>query len=82
MGGLALAQVPERVIVINHDDCRWYSSLLRTTDPELVRSRQLADLREIQRELGERFGGQIEAYYARIEDGAAAFERVPPTSPR
>jgi hypothetical protein len=69
---------PERVIMINHDDCRWYSSLLRARDSELVRSRQLADLREIQRELGERFSGQIEAYYARIEDGVAAFERVTP----
>ena len=69
---------PERVIVINHEDCRWYSSLLRATDPELVRRRQLADLREIQREFGERFSGLIEAYYARIQDGAAAFERVTP----
>lgn len=73
---------PERVIVINHDDCRWYSSLLRAADPDIVRSRQLADLREIQREFSERFGGQIEAYYARIEDGAAAFERVTPGGPR
>ena len=64
--------------MINHEDCRWYSSLLRATDPELMRRRQLADLREIQREFSERFSGQIEAYYARIQDGAAAFERVTP----
>jgi hypothetical protein len=69
---------PERVIVINHDDCRWYFSLLRTPAPEVVRARQLADLRAIQRELSDRFKGQIEAYYARIENGVATFERVSP----
>ena len=69
---------PERVILINHEDCRWYFSLSQVNDPERVRSRQLADLRDIQREFSERFGARIEAYYARIEDGCAAFERVTP----
>ena len=69
---------PERVILINHEDCRWYFSLLHANDPVRVRSRQLEDLRVVQREFSERFGARIEAYYARIEDGAAAFERVTP----
>lgn len=69
---------PERVILINHDDCRWYFSTLQASDPERVRARQLADLRGIQREFSDRFAGQIEAYFARIEDGSATFERVHP----
>jgi hypothetical protein len=67
---------PERVILINHHDCRWYFSMLQASDPESVRARQLADLRDIQREFSDRFAGRIEAYYAQIEDGAATFERV------
>ena len=67
---------PERVVLINHDDCRWYWSTLRATDPARVRERQLADLRSIQREFSDRFNVQIEAYYARLDDGAASFERV------
>jgi len=67
---------PKRVILINHEDCRWYLSLLREPDPVLLRARQLADLREIHREFGDRFAVQIETYYARIEDGVASFERV------
>lgn len=69
---------PERVILINHDDCRWYLTMLQATEPERVRARQLADLRDIQREFSDRFAGRIEAYFARIEDGAATFERVSP----
>ena len=69
---------PERVILINHEDCRWYFSMERVNDPERVRSRQLADLRAIQQEFRERFTARIEAYYARIEDGAATFARVNP----
>jgi hypothetical protein len=69
---------PERLVLINHEDCRWYLSLLQSNDAARVRERQLADLRVIQREFSERFNAQIEAYYARIEDGAAAFERVDP----
>ncbi len=67
---------PERVILINHDDCRWYFSLMAVDDPARVRARQLADLRAIQREFSGRFAGQIEAYHARMEAGAASFERV------
>jgi hypothetical protein len=43
-----------------------------------VRAQQVADLRAIQREVNDRFKVQIEAYYARLEDGGAAFERVTP----
>jgi hypothetical protein len=69
---------PKRVILINHEDCRWYLSLLRVEDREKLRARELADLREIQREFTDRFKVQIEAYYARLEDGVASFERVTP----
>jgi hypothetical protein len=69
---------PERVILINHEDCRWYVSLMQANDPARVRERQLADLRSIQREFSDRFTTRIEAYYARIQDGAAAFEQVDP----
>ena len=69
---------PERVILINHEDCRWYFSLLRADDPARVRDRQLADLRAIQREFTDRFTVHIEAYYSRLEEGGAVFERVEP----
>jgi hypothetical protein len=69
---------PQRVILINHEDCRWYFSLLQAKDPESVRERQMADLRTIQREFNERFKVSIDAYYARIDNGAAAFEQVRP----
>jgi hypothetical protein len=69
---------PDRVIVINHEDCRWYFSLQPTKDADLVRARQLADLREIQHEFTDRFAGRIEAYFARLENGVATFERVTP----
>jgi len=67
---------PERVVLINHDDCRWYWSILRARDPNRVREQQLADLRAVQWEFSERFNVRIEAYYARLERGEATFERV------
>jgi hypothetical protein len=67
---------PERVVLINHDDCRWYWSTLRASDPARVREQQLADLRSIQREFSDRFKVPIEAYYARLERGEATFERI------
>lgn len=67
---------PERVVLINHDDCRWYWSILSARDPDRVREQQLADLRAIQQEFSERFNVRIEAYYARLERGEATFERV------
>ena len=69
---------PERVILINHEDCRWYHSLLQAEDPMHIAERQLADLRAIQVEFKDRFSARIEAYYARLKDGTASFERVNP----
>jgi len=67
---------PKRVVLINHDDCRWYWSTLRATDHARVRDQQLADLRSIQREFRDRFKVSIEAYYARLERDEATFERI------
>ena len=68
---------PERVILIAHDDCRWYLDLRFWSQVATLRERQLNDLRQVQRELADRFAGaKIELYYARLEDGKAAFERL------
>jgi hypothetical protein len=69
---------PERIVLINHEDCRWYFATLRADDAARVHAQQLADLRAIQREVTERFTVPIEAYFARLENGGAAFERVTP----
>ena len=67
---------PERVVLIHHDDCRWYWSILRARDPDRVREQQLADLLAIQGEFSERFNVRIEAYDARLDRGEATFEGV------
>jgi hypothetical protein len=68
---------PSRIILIAHDDCRWYIDMRFAQHRTGLRERQVADLRRVRRELLERFGqAQIEMYYARLEDGRAAFEGV------
>ena len=65
----------QRLILIAHDDCRWYFSLALHQDPARVRERQLADLRSIRAELTERFKiASTELYYARLENDRASFE--------
>ncbi len=56
----------ERVILIAHEDCRWYAEALLAPG----RDRQLHDLREVRDALVEQVApAKVELYYARL-DGA------------
>jgi hypothetical protein len=67
---------PERIILIAHDDCRWYLDLrFGRPDPARLRERLAQDLQRVRAALAERFGDRrIELYFARLEDGSATFE--------
>ena len=67
----------KRVILIAHDDCRWYRDARFATASANLRARQIRDLDEVSARLRERFGdGQIERYYIRLEGEGAVFESV------
>ncbi|MGH9777061.1 MAG: hypothetical protein ACRD5I_01495 [Candidatus Acidiferrales bacterium] len=67
---------PSRVILIAHDDCLWYKHV-RRGKPAEIHAKQIGDLRRVEVGVRERFRGvAVELYYARLEDGAAAFETV------
>lgn len=68
---------PRRIILIAHDDCRWYAARVfqhRLADPSQA---ALSDLREVRAALTERFAGlTIEAWFARIDGQEVVFEPV------
>ena len=67
---------PSRVVLIAHDDCRWYIDN-RFASAEDARERQLQDLRRAQEEIAGRFGAiAIDLYYATLTDEAAHFEKI------
>lgn len=70
-----LAQ-PARVILIAHEDCRWYIEG-RFVQRGSVRERQIHDLEHVRRAISERFPGlAVETYFARLDNGAGVFEAV------
>jgi hypothetical protein len=67
---------PSRVVLIAHDDCRWYVDN-QFAEAASARDRQLADMRDARVVLLERFGPvPVEFYYATLRDGAADFEQL------
>lgn len=66
-----------RVILIAHDDCRWYHDmgfLQGAADP---RAKQIADLHNVRAALRERFeSATVECWFARLENGRAVFDSV------
>jgi hypothetical protein len=68
---------PLRVILIGHDDCRWYTEgplRLARGDP---RERVIADLRTVREELRERYPNLgVELYFTRLDGENAVFEAV------
>ena len=67
---------PARVVLISHDDCRWYLEN-RFADPKRVRAKQLEDLRRVRKSFVERFGEvQVDLYYATLDGAGARFEAL------
>lgn len=69
---------PRRIILIGHDDCRWYLDLRFGHDPARLRERITSDMQRARAAITERFAGAaVELYWARLEaDGSASFEPV------
>jgi hypothetical protein len=67
---------PERIILIAHDDCRWYVSMGFTSGTTGLRERQIADLKTARTGLMERFGTPVDLYYARLDGEHAVFENL------
>jgi len=68
---------PRRLVLIAHDDCRWYREERFWQHAEDWTSTALSDLRRVADSFRERFGDiSIEAYFARIEDAEVVFEAV------
>ena len=67
---------PERIILIAHDDCRWYSSMGYVSGATSLRERQIADLKTARTALAERYGAKVDLYYARLEGDHAVFENL------
>jgi hypothetical protein len=67
---------PERIILIAHDDCRWYVSMGFVSGAASLRERQVADLKTARKALAERFNSKVDLYYARLEGDHAVFENL------
>lgn len=68
---------PARVVLIAHDDCRWYLDNRFVDDASRARARQLEDLHRVRAELIERFGPiPVDFFYATLGKDGADFERV------
>ena len=68
---------PRRIVLIAHDDCRWYHDS-RFLHPHLsADERQIADLRQVRAAFAERFPGvAIDGYFARLDGDEAVFDPV------
>jgi len=68
---------PARVILIAHEDCRWYLDSRFGSAPQDPRGKQVEDLRVARAGLAGRFGKvPVELYYARLSGGRVVFERL------
>ncbi len=65
---------PERIILIAHEDCRWYVDMGFAADPARLREKQVGDLRVVREAVRERFRTRVDLYYARMDGDHAAFE--------
>lgn len=67
----------ERLIVIGHEDCRWYLLQGLERDPARLRERVCADLRRVRESIVERFPQiRVELYFATLEGDRASFESL------
>ena len=67
----------KRVILIGHDDCRWYLQRRLALDPARLAERVTEDLRRVRSEINERFPRiGVELYFARLVGDHATIESV------
>jgi hypothetical protein len=68
---------PSRVVLIGHDDCRWYIENRFVHDHTLARDKQVADLKHARAALNERFGNvPIDLFFATLSGNTATFDRI------
>jgi len=68
---------PNRVVLIAHEDCRWYLDPRFGYDTTSIEARQINNLEQVRRSMIERFGARrVDLYYARLESGRAAFQAL------
>ena len=68
---------PARVILIGHDDCRWYIENRFVHDAARAKEHIISDMRGARSELNERFPGvPVDLFYATLVDGTGNFERL------
>ena len=68
---------PDRVVLIAHEDCRWYLDPRFGYDATRIEARQIDDLEQVRRTMMERFAARrVDLYYARLESGRAAFQAL------
>jgi hypothetical protein len=68
---------PQRIVLLGHDDCRWYLDGRFHADPARLRARQERDLRAVRADILDRFGPRsVDLYFARLDGDGAVFEAV------
>ncbi len=68
---------PRRLVLIAHDDCRWYKDTRFWQHGDDWKGAALADLGKVRDGFRERFGAiTVEAYFARLEGEEVVFEPV------
>jgi hypothetical protein len=69
---------PQRIVLIGHDDCRWYLDFRFGQNPARLREKIEDDMRRARSAINERFGGTatVELYWARLEGSRATFDPV------
>ena len=68
---------PRRLILIAHDDCRWYKDVRFWQHGEDWKSAAVADLGKVRDGFRERSGAiAVEAYFARMDGAEIVFEAV------
>ncbi len=67
----------DRIVLIVHDDCRWYLQSLFGHDAAKIHERMIDDARKVRAAIVDRFGPRtIEIYHARLEGNRAVFDRA------
>ena len=71
------AAQPPRIVLIAHEDCRWYLDMRFGLPPRDMRDKQVRDLVSVRAGMAERFGKvPVELYYARFHDSRVVFDRL------